>query len=268
MRERSIARARTLDAPMTINDEMRLLVSILRRATGPEKLVLGGGALLEALWHHRRSTDIDFFVEQRDTVNVIRDLDPNRDEMQWVLEKLRQVGECHTEGPEAKGALMRGHVRNVPFTIYPSESLYERRNRRRTITGVKAKWATIAEVFAGKIGDRWVRDLAERGSGKDWAPPIRDVYDMAVARTRAPREIQTVLERIAEETRRTLSRALAEVTEHGFAQDTKNLVEAKYQVDPAGAANQIGRALASANVEEIENVYPREAPKRDQGRER
>ena len=268
MRERSVARARTLDAPTTINDEMRLLVNILRRATGPEKLVLGGGALLEALWHHRRSTDIDFFVEQRDTVNVIRDLDPNRDEMQWVLRKLRQVGECHTEGPEAKGALMRGHVRNVPFTIYPSESLYERRNRRRTITGVKAKWATIAEVFAGKIGDRWVRDLAERGSGKDWVPPIRDVYDVAVARTRAPREIQTVLERIAEETRRTLSRALAEVTEHGFAQDTKNLMEAKYQVDLAGAANQIGRALESANVEEIENVHPREAPKRDQGRER
>ena len=60
----------------------------------------------------------------------------------------------------------------MPFTIYPSESLYERRNRRRTIAGVKAKWATIAEVFAGKVGDRWVKDLSEGGSGKDWAPPI------------------------------------------------------------------------------------------------
>ena len=98
---------------MTINDEMRLLVNILRRATGPEKLVLGGGALLEALWHHRRSTDIDFFVEQRDTVNVIRDLDPNRDEMQWVLDKLRQVGECHTEGPEAKGALIPHYSQRI-----------------------------------------------------------------------------------------------------------------------------------------------------------
>ena len=72
------AEPQPLHAPQAIDGELRILVGLLKWVTGPEKLVLGGGGLLEAMWSHRRSTDIDLSVAQKEELNVARDMRPTR----------------------------------------------------------------------------------------------------------------------------------------------------------------------------------------------
>lgn len=244
-----------LRAPPTIDEELRLLVGMLKWVTGPEKLVLGGGGLLEALWGHRRSTDIDLFVEEREEMNVARDMVRNREEMEKSLARLNRIGEAFAEGKEAKGALLRGHVHGVPFSVYGSTMLWERRNNRRRVQGLKARWATVAEVLAGKVADRWVKDLRDTGrqggGGHAWTPLVRDLYDVAVARARAAPALEEAVRRVPEEDRAALGRGLKQVTNEALERDTKRIMKAKYSANLARVAHEMGDAVERRTAEGI-----------------
>ena len=236
-----------LQAPAVIDEELRLLVGMLKRVTGPEKLVLGGGGLLQALWGHRESTDIDLFVEEREEMNVARDMVRNREALEKTLERLNRIGEAFGEGKEARGALLRGHVHGVPFSLYGSRMLWVRRSHRRRVQGLKARWATVAEVLAGKMADRWVKDLRdsrrEGWEGGPWAPPVRDLYDVAVARARAVPALDEAVHRVSGQDRAALAEALGKTTDSVLDRDTKRIMKAKYSVDLVRVAHEVGEAV-------------------------
>ena len=266
------AEPQPLQAPQAIDGELRILVGLLKQVTGPEKLVLGGGGLLEAMWSHRRSTDIDLFVEQREEVNVARDMMPTREEMKKALTRLNRVGEAYAEGAEARGALLRGDIHGVPYTVYPNPMLMERRIRRRTIPGVRARWATVSEVLAGKMGDRWVKDLAEAPRGVNgrpiWTPPVRDLYDIAVARARAPADLDVALGKVPNERREAIAEALGQVTNEELEKDAKRLINAKYSADLVQVANEVGEAIRTGSGKGITPARSLLSQQREQGVER
>ena len=124
-------------------------------------------------------------------------------------------------------------------------------------------WDRVEEVLSGKVLGRWV-DRVKRGPAPDEWAPVRDVYDVAVAKALAPDILQAVVAKIGEGTRGRLAEWLEETPEEWTRKDPKRVLAGQYDVDNWAVAGQIAAAVRQNDVREIRTV-PRKA--KGQGRE-
>ena len=241
-----------LDPAEHLMTSFRLVANQMKRIIQPERMVLGGGSLLESKWQHRQSTDLDFFIPSYEMVNVIRDLETKKVEMERFAEWMGRYGECFTSGQEgAKGALIRGNFRGVDYTVYESDLLILRRKEREKVGRTAIGWANVEEVLTGKVGDRWVKDLKELGEDGGWCPPVRDLYDIAVAQARQPVALETVVEALSLSERAMLQKGLEKVDESELEEDGKEVLKPTYEVDCYAVVRGMGQAMATGSCKHV-----------------
>ena len=247
-----------ITVPKRMEHEFRILIACLRHAIGPEKMVLAGGTTLEMLWGHRESTDIDLFVSNATVIEIAK---RGTAELERATARIEKVGEART-GDGARG-LVEGAIQGVTFSIAGSDHIAWRRKPTSRVSGTAVQCGTVEEVLAGKVLGRWV-DRVKRSPAPDEWVPVRDVYDVAVAKALAPDILQAVVAKIGEGTRGRLAEWLEETPEEWIRKDPKRVLAGRYDVDNWKVAGQIAAAVRRNDVREIRTV-PRRA--KEQGRE-
>ena len=157
----------------------------LGRAFGGEyNLRLGGGTALAARWQHRHSTDVDLFV----------DADPYRG-FRWDTGR-RFTLDLTAAAPvdrlvvEDEGTFISFHDRPGHITIHVARGLPFDPRSADTVRGTEIPLETTAEILAKKLLHR----MAIHGQ-----LPVRDLYDIAVARQRDLAALRTALDALRNE---------------------------------------------------------------------
>lgn len=137
---------------------------------------IGGGTILAARWRHRESRDVDLLVHPRTETRLLRP---------------EAAPELHRR-LEAAGARKIGFGRfsHVLFEesrieMLAAEAQPRVGHRRAIVDGGEAVVLASSQILTGKFGNRSLN------------PPVRDLYDLAVAATAAPRALATAVNALA-----------------------------------------------------------------------
>ena len=156
---------------------MGAAVEVLSRWIDIEHLRLGGGTVLEARWHQRSSTDLDFFTlaEHADTVFYER--------FDQIAEELTELALAGTISPRdirlVQRKILHFHIGSTPVSWGSTEFFHgDPRDEVERETGVAL--SGNRDILAKKLLDRLV--------GNQLATE-QDAYDFAVARTEAPDDL-------------------------------------------------------------------------------
>ena len=183
---------------------MLTAVEVLSRWIGIEHLRLGGGTALEARWHHRYSTDLDFFTlaEHADIVFYER-----LDDMTRNLTELALTGTISNEDIRlVQRRILHFRVGDTPVSWGSTELLHDDpRDEVEHQTGVFL--SGNKDILAKKLDDRLV--------GNQLATE-RDAYDFAVARTEAPDDLAYAWEMLSTQKRTTVVEVYGELAAAGW----------------------------------------------------
>lgn len=137
---------------------------------------IGGGTILAARWRHRESRDVDLLVHPRTETRLLR---PDA-------------------APELHRRLEAAGARKIRFGRFSQVLFEESRlemlaaepqprvgHRRAIVDGKEATVLASSQILTGKFGNRSLN------------PPVRDLYDLAVAATAAPRALATAVNALA-----------------------------------------------------------------------
>ena len=171
-------------AELTLLDGPARLLELTRQPLGDHlggehHLCLGGGTALAARWHHRRSTDVDYFIKPEPYAVLHANRERFQDDLQRATGGVRDL----TIGPaSARIILADGGEISVSTTPGFTPNPRSPDTVRGTAIGVE----TSAEILARKIGGRILRNNI-------FVP--RDLYDIAVAKHHEPDALETALGR-------------------------------------------------------------------------
>lgn len=137
---------------------------------------IGGGTVLAARWRHRESRDVDLLVHPRTETRLLR---PDA-------------------APELHRRLAAAGARKIRFGRFSQVLFEESRldmlaaepqprvgHQPAIVDGKEATVLASSQILTGKFGNRSLN------------PPVRDLYDLAVAATAAPRALATAVNALA-----------------------------------------------------------------------
>jgi len=159
---------------------------------GADSIVLGGGTVLAARWHHRVSTDIALFTNLEHYQGRVAD---RREEVASTLGRLLSGA---AEGAvEVERGWLRVHFREGPaaLTTIPRPTIRDPYTEVATGTGI----GSTAEILARKLQSR----ILDLGVLTD-----RDLYDLLVARERDPVALRRVLTSVTDAERAAIASEL------------------------------------------------------------
>ena len=138
--------------------------------------IIGGGTILAARWRHRESRDIDLLVHPRTETRFLQPA---------------TAPELHRR-LEAAGArkISFGRFSQILFAASKIEMLAAEPqprigHRRALVDGREATTLTSSQILTGKFANRSLN------------PPVRDLYDFAVAGSSAPRALMIAVNALA-----------------------------------------------------------------------
>lgn len=156
-------------------------VPLARAFGGEQHLRLGGGTALAARWGHRHSTDIDLFVEPEPYRNFHWNTGgPFTLALTAAATVDRLVIDADATYISFQGR--PGHV-----SISPARALPVDPRSSDTVRGTALPLETTAEILAKKLRFRMAHDKELLS---------RDLYDLALARERAPAALQDAFDAI------------------------------------------------------------------------
>ena len=166
-------------------------VEVLSRWIDPEHLRLGGGTALEARWHHRDSTDLDFFVhgDHADAVFYGR-----ADEM------ARDLADLATQGVVAPSDIRISQLRVVHFRVGTTPVSMGRTEMLHGDPSGDAEYSTGVSLASTR--DILTKKIRERLGGNQIVTE-RDAYDFIVAGTEAPEDLRYAWRQTPEDRKRT-----------------------------------------------------------------
>lgn len=167
-------RLRLRDAPARA---MGPAVELLSRWVDPKHLRLGGGTALDARWHHRDSTDLDFFCASEHANGLFY---ARMDELKNDLRRFAAAGRISREGLlVTQRTIVHFLVGNTPVSFGRVLGFHgDPRDEVEDSTGVVL--SGTRDILAKKMFNR----LGDGGQLVD-----RDAYDFAVAGTLAPNDL-------------------------------------------------------------------------------
>ena len=161
---------------------------------GADSIVLGGGTVLAARWHHRVSTDIALFTNLEHYQGRVAD---RREEVASTLGRLLSGA---AEGAvEGERGWLRVHFREGPAALMtiPRPTIRDPYTEVATGTGIGTE--STAEILARKLQSR----ILDLGVLTD-----RDLYDLLVARERDPVALRRVLTSVTDAERAAIASEL------------------------------------------------------------
>ncbi|MYE24472.1 MAG: nucleotidyl transferase AbiEii/AbiGii toxin family protein [Gammaproteobacteria bacterium] len=158
--------------PSAVVRAVQLFVTALAPHLAEGDLRFGGGAALQARWHHRRSTDAVLFCDPQTYATAVR---TSGEAMERALRDVSAT----TAGEETFVDQIATYTRigGVEVTILPAATLVHPSGSGKFVPGTAVETLTGAEILAGK--------LVHRLTGAGIAEP-RDIYDLAMAQEHDP----------------------------------------------------------------------------------
>ena len=156
---------------------VRTAVAVLSEWIGIEHVRLGGGTALEARWHHRTSTDLDFFALGRHADTVFHE---RLDDMKADLARAALDGVIAEQGIRLTArTIVHFRVGDTPVSFGRVDVFHgDPRDEAEHDTGVIL--SGTRDILAKKMYNRL---------GCNQLATERDAYDFAVARTAAPDDL-------------------------------------------------------------------------------
>ena len=192
-------------------------VRILSRWIDPSELRLGGGTVLAARWHHRNSTDLDFFATG-DAIDTLfyQDLD-------GVLQDMVNLAKAGVIGSETmretNRTVLHFDIGGTPVSIGRVEGFHD---------DLQAEVESKTNVLLSPTRDILTKKMVNRFL-VNGLPTERDAFDFLVAQTRAPDDLKYAWLQVPAPDRNTLAAAYRERSLRGIgASDARLLANPDY----------------------------------------
>ena len=237
-------RARPTLAPTDdIATILNALSSHLQTRGVPRGLLhLGGGSVLAAAWSHRTSTDIDLWVSPERAPQLLA-LAPDAESWVTLFSPPGHRAIVDTASSRIHGSLIMT-LDDVPVSLFTSHFADRTTTNRQVIRGSIFAVATTEEILSGKLLGRWTDQL-------DRAIPIRDLYDVTVARAVEPRALRRVLRSMPEAARTKASERLLSLPEDWHLRDPKRILDPVFDVTLPGLARRLAQPIRNGDWQRI-----------------
>ncbi len=197
---------------------------------GEGRIRFGGGTALAARWSHRRSTDVDLFVDYAAYRPLFRNSHRFIDDVERHSGPIEQIGVGRAYAVIA--------LRDSEVNILATDPITDSPVSSDTVRGTRIAVVNNAEILAGKL----VHRLAEYHIFVS-----RDLYDVAVARRLDPAALDVALASVPAPSLHDVRRALA-LLEPGWAErDPKPLLDPVHDREAENSVaivrREIGRHL-------------------------
>ena len=228
----------------TFDEAVRLLSTGL-----PEnRLILSGGSVLQALWGHRVSTDLDFFVPSQalgSHAGIIRD------RMNIAARSVEAAGNPE---PMRDADGMEGQIDGVDFSVGVAKWMHIEFGRR-AVQGSRVQAADIEEVFIGKVHGRF-----RHGRRRDGRVPIRDFYDLAVCMRERPEILKHHFRQLQDDQVRIYAQRLRSMPDNWHKLDEDRIIEPTYAIDLHGIPQKVADAVEQRDASFIPIAEPPAPP--------
>lgn len=196
---------------------------------------LGGGTALEARWHHRSSTDLDFFFSPGEAPSSAL-FHKDFDGLRMDLHRLVRDGVIAQEGILLNG---RDHIQfrigGTPVSLVRTQSFHsDPREEVEYETGVTL--SGTRDILAKKMFNRL---------GINRITTERDAYDFAVARTLAPDDLAYAWAIMSDDMKQGAIRAYRDLADGGTRTDSQALTDPEYSHIAADLWHRVYRLLDS-----------------------
>ena len=246
-----------LPLPPGLAGAVKLLHGALADAVPDIPIVMGGGSVLAARWRHRDSTDVDLFVSAGSMRTLL-----DRGSAVTVVGRLRRAGAQADMDPLS--GFLTGLAGEVPFSLSASEFILDGRPPSQVIEGTGFQAATNEEVLSGKIKGRLHRTgLTEANA------PVRDLYDIVMARHFDPGVVEEVLNGIVPRGRQIIAEGLRQLPDNLHETDAKPLINPTWRIPLHGLPSVVAQAIAEGDESLLPKAEPIAAPtgpRRQRGR--
>lgn len=217
-------------------------VRVLARWIDPSELRLGGGTVLAARWHHRHSTDLDFFAAG-DAIDTLfyQDLDGVLQDM-LDLAKAGVVGREHMR--ETNRTVLHFDIDGTPVSIGRVEGFHED-SQPEVDSRTNVLLSPTRDILTKKMVNRFL---------VNGLPTERDAFDFLVAQVKAPDDLKYAWLQVPAPDRSTLAEAYRERSLCGIgASDQRLLANPDYSEIAHGLWSHAHRMMES-NLEYVPPV--------------
>ena len=217
--------------PPHLTEVFDAAAALLAAGLPKQHLVLSGGSVLQSLWSHRTSTDLDFFLPEA-AVDADREMQRNR--MRIIAQAARRRGH-KIAGLDSHG--VSGWISDVHFSLgvvgwMPLDP------GRDTVQDSPVQAADLEEVFIGKIHGRF-----SVGRRQDGRVPIRDLYDLTVCMQEAPHVLRRLFAGIQDEQAQRYAKRLNAMPPNWHELDEDEIIDPTYNVDLNGLPQTVAQAV-------------------------
>ena len=240
--------------PDPLREPFSLLANAVLTAFPDGVVALGGGSLLQAVWSHRTSTDLDLFIAP---ANLASAFDSSRGYLYpSLLGALTTAGIVLSRTNRTTGrerVFLSGECQDgTPWSLAEFHFMDPHRPMIDTVEGTGIRAASVTEIMMGKIVGR-----AHARTDAVKAPiPIRDCYDICVCAAREPQILQRILEVLEEGALQRIAENFRNMPRDLHSRDTKPVIDPRWLVPLDNIAPAIGEALASKNLRRIPVATP------------
>ena len=207
----------------------------------PGLLHLGGGSVLAAAWNHRKSTDIDLWISP-DHASRLTELAPDAGRWQALFEPPGH--QVSVERATREHAAIALNLDSVPVSVFTSHHANRHHPNRQMMRGTVFAAATTEEILRGKLLGRWADEAAD-------AIPIRDLYDVVVARAVEPQALRTALAGMHALTRAEVATRLRALHDDWYLLDPKPVIEPTFNVDLRGLGPRLAPPIKAGDLKRI-----------------
>ena len=225
-----------LAPPQALLPALDALHQVFSRLLPGVPIVMGGGSVLAARWHHRDSTDIDLFVSPATMVALTNEKRMFYHAVQVQLENWGKVN------IDAVSGFLSGKVCQTPCTVAASEFISNHRQASIKVGATNFQAATNQEILSGKIQGRMHRRGVRPAS-----TPIRDLYDIVVAAHLDPGVVDRILREITPKGRVVIADDLRRLPGNLHETDSKPIINPQYQINLEGLPALVADAVEAGN---------------------
>ena len=212
---------------------------ILAELLGAGCFRLGGGTALAALWVHRHSTDVDLFADHAAYAEFIG----SQSGVRLLSEGLRDA--LQPDEMEIRRGALRVLCSSGELSIFTTPSPLPSLAAADRVAGTQVELERPATILARKLHGR----MLTNGS-----IVLRDLYDLAAAKTLAPAELALALDSVATDDKRQIADELRHLPGDWAASPRKSgrpVIRAtrppELARNPALAVNVVRKLLAEDN---------------------
>ncbi|MCY3541891.1 MAG: nucleotidyl transferase AbiEii/AbiGii toxin family protein [Gammaproteobacteria bacterium] len=155
-----------------------MVLELIDEIAPRSSFLLGGGTVLEARWHHRLSTDVDLFTNEKGMFEFIDPFIRLANSDDWLNRGIRIEQTFAATG-------VIGNTPHGEFSIHGNPNIFSNARTEEEIEGTGIFAQSTPEILLRKIRARMLRTALYYS---------RDAYDVVVATLYAPNELKLVLD--------------------------------------------------------------------------